>query len=296
MGHTATRFSSTVPYLYGGTQKQMKGSTLTNSAIDQGAPELRGRDFSLQDRVVIVTGAGQGIGREYARQLGAAGAVAVVVDIVEANAKSVVAEIESAGGRAVAHVADVSNADQVDAVVTSVVTELGRIDGLVNNAAIFSTLEMRGFEQIPLDEWRKVLEVNVTGPFLFSRAVSPIMRKAGFGRIIHVASDAVHLGLPNYLHSVASKAAVEGITKSMSRELGPHGITVNAVSPGGTFTEVPRATLTEEGKARLIANQCIQREEVPTDLAGLVLFLNSEAAGFITGQVIACDGGLTHRS
>ena len=108
-------------------------------------------------------------------------------------------------------------------------------------------------------------------------------------------SGAVPLGVPNYLHYMTSKSALVGMTNSLARELGPSGVTVNAVQPGGTFTEVPRETLTEEGKAALIAKQCIQREEVPTDLVGIVLFLSTRAAGFITGQTIACDGGLTHR-
>jgi 3-oxoacyl-[acyl-carrier protein] reductase len=178
--------------------------------------------------------------------------------------------------------------------VEEVVGRLGRLDVLVNNAAIFTTLKMRGFEDIPLEEWERVLRVNITGCFLTARAVSPVMRKAGWGRIINITSGAVPLGLKNYLHYVTSKSALVGMTSSLARELGTSGITVNAVQPGGTFTEIPRETITEEGKARLIASQCIQREEVPMDLVGLVMFLSTEAASFITGQNIACDGGLTH--
>jgi len=153
---------------------------------------------------------------------------------------------------------------------------------------------MKPFENIPLDEWDRVLRVNITGCFLTARAVLPAMRAAKWGRIINITSGSVPLGVKNYLHYVTSKSALIGMSNSMARELGPDGITVNAVQPGGTFTEIPRETITTEGKARLIASQCIPREEVPMDLVGLVMFLSTPAAEFITGQTIACDGGLTH--
>jgi len=171
--------------------------------------------------------------------------------------------------------------------------EYGRIDILINNAGIFSTLEMRPFDQIPLDEWEQVLRVNLTGPFLCARAVLPAMRRAKWGRIINVASGAVRLGRPNYLHYIAAKAALAGISLSMARELGPDGITVNAILPGATFTEIERKTVTPEQKERIIAMQCVPRAEVPEDLVGAVLFLASEASSFVTGQSINLDGGVT---
>jgi NAD(P)-dependent dehydrogenase (short-subunit alcohol dehydrogenase family) len=255
----------------------------------------RGRDFSVADRVVVITGAGQGIGREYARQFAASGATTVIAEVNEAAAARVAGEIEQASGQALAVPTDVSDSGAVDALMTATLNRYGRIDCLINNAAIFSSLQMRPFDQIPLDEWDAVLRVNVTGSFLCARAAAPHLRAAGWGRIVNVMSGAVPLGVPNYLHYVTSKSAIVGMTNALARELGGHGITVNAVQPGGTFTEIPRETVTAEGKARLIANQCIQREEVPTDLVGLVMFLCTPAAEFITGQTIACDGGLTHR-
>lgn len=189
---------------------------------------------------------------------------------------------------------DVSDPASVQNLVDGVMEKYGRVDVLVNNAAIFTSLKMKPFEQIPLDEWDRVLRVNVTGCFLTARAVLPAMRAAKWGRIVNITSGAVPLGVKNYLHYVTSKAALIGMTNAMARELGGDGITVNAVQPGGTFTEVPRETVTPEGKARLIASQCIAREEVPMDLVGLVMFLSTPAAEFITGQNIACDGGLTH--
>jgi NAD(P)-dependent dehydrogenase (short-subunit alcohol dehydrogenase family) len=170
----------------------------------------------------------------------------------------------------------------------------GRIDILVNNAGIFSTLEMRPFDQIPLAEWEQVLRVNVTGPFLCSRAVVPAMRRAQWGRIINMASGAVSLGRPNYLHYIASKGALDAMSRSMARELGRDGITVNAILPGATFTEIERKTVSPEQKERIIAMQCIPRAEGPEDLVGTVLFLASDASGFLTGQAITVDGGATH--
>jgi 3-oxoacyl-[acyl-carrier protein] reductase len=164
---------------------------------------------------------------------------------------------------------------------------------LINNAGIFSTLEMRPFDQIPLDEWERVLRVNLTGPFLCARAVLPAMRRVKWGRIINVASGAVRLGRPNYLHYIATKAALAGMSLSMARELGPDNITVNAILPGATFTEIERKTVTPAQKERIVAMQCIPRAEVPEDLVGTVLFLASEASAFVTGQSINLDGGVT---
>ncbi|MBV7408553.1 SDR family NAD(P)-dependent oxidoreductase [Maritimibacter sp. DP1N21-5] len=264
------------------------------TTIEEARPVARGRNFDVTGRVVIITGAGQGIGREYARQFAAAGAIPVIAEINLDAAERVVAEIEAEGGRAMSARTDVSDPASVDALVASVMEAHGRIDGLVNNAGIFSTLKMRDFTSIPLEEWDLVLRVNITGCFLMARAVAPIMKSQGWGRIINITSGSVPLGVKNYMHYVTSKSALIGMTNSMARELGSHGITVNAVQPGGTFTEVPRETVTEAGKAWLRDTQCIPREEVPMDLVGLVMFLNTEAAGFITGQTIACDGGLTH--
>jgi 3-oxoacyl-[acyl-carrier protein] reductase len=140
-----------------------------------------------------------------------------------------------------------------------------------------------------------VLRVNVTGQMLCARAVLPAMRKARWGRIVNMASGAVTLGRPNYLHYITSKAALIGMTHSMARELGNDGITVNAILPGATFTEIERKTVTPEQKARIVAMQCIQRPETPDDLVGTMLFLASDASAFLTGQAITVDGGATHR-
>src|SRR5262249_43355528 len=247
----------------------------------------------LKDRVVIITGAGQGIGRVFAKSLALAGGRAVIAELNENKAAAVSEEIMKSGGQALAVTTDVSDPASIEQMIEVVEDEYSRIDVLINNAGIFSTLEMRPFDQIPLEEWEKVLRVNLTGPFLCARAVLPAMRRAKWGRIINVASGAVRLGRPNYLHSIASKAALAGMSLSMARELGADGITVNAILPGATFTEIERKTVTPTQKERIIAMQCVPRAEVPEDLVGAVLFLASEASSFVTGQSINIDGGVT---
>jgi NAD(P)-dependent dehydrogenase (short-subunit alcohol dehydrogenase family) len=249
---------------------------------------------ALAGRVAVITGAGQGLGRAFAKAFAAAGAIAVIAELNAARGEAVAAEIVGAGQRARAIATDVADPESVARMGQAVALEFGRIDILVNNAAIFSTLEMRPFDQIPLDEWETVLKVNVTGPFLCCRAVVPAMRRARWGRIVNMASGAVTLGRPNYLHYITSKAALEGMTRSLARELGPDGITVNAILPGATFTEIERKTVNPEQKQRIVAMQCIQRPEVPDDLVGTVLFLSSDASAFLTGQALTVDGGATH--
>jgi len=249
---------------------------------------------SLKDRVIIITGAGQGIGRAFAKAFAKAGSRVVIAELNEKRAASVSEEIMAAGGDALAVTTDVADPNSIGEMIDIVTDDWGRIDVLINNAAIFSTLEMRPFEQIPLEEWEQVLRVNVTGAFLCARAVLPAMRKAGWGRIINISSGAVPLGRPNYLHYIASKSALIGMSRSMARELGKDGITVNAILPGATFTEIERKTITPEQKERIIAMQCVPRAETPEDLVGVALFLASDASGFVTGQVINADGGATH--
>lgn len=248
---------------------------------------------SLKDRVVIITGAGQGIGRVFAKAFALAGCRVVIAERNEEKAASVAEEILKSDGEALAVTTDVADEASIAEMIEVVDDKYGRIDVLINNAGIFSTLEMRPFDQIPLDEWERVLRVNLTGPFLCARAVLPAMRQAKWGRIVNIASGAVRLGRPNYLHYIATKSALMGMSLSMARELGGDNITVNALLPGATFTEIERKTVTPEQKQRIIAMQCIPRAEVPEDLVGAALFLASDAAAFVTGQSINLDGGVT---
>lgn len=269
---------------------------LTHAPQDSGVP-ASARDFSVEGRVVIITGAAQGIGRELARQFAAAGAFSVVADLDLEKAESVVAEIEGAGGSGLAVCVDVSDEPSVTAMVASVLEKWGRVDVLINNASIFATIEKGPFDRIPLPKWDQVLDVNITGTYLCARAVAAPMREAGFGRIINVSSDAVTNGTVDYLHYVTSKSAVIGMTNSLARELGPSGVTVNCIRPGSVATEVERTVNpTVAVRERAASRQCIPRGMVPTDLVGIMIFLSTPASAFITGQTIACDGGYTHSS
>src|SRR5258708_7287430 len=255
------------------------------------------RDFSVKDRDIIVTGAGQGIGRELSRQSAAAGVAVVVADINRDNADRVQREIESSGGKATAVAVDIGDKASVEAMSAAAVAQLGRIDVLINNAAIFATLKKKPFWEIPVSEWEHVMHVNVTGVFLSVCAVLPVMRQQKWGRIVNVSSDSVPKGVPNYLHYVSSKSAIIGMTNAMARELGPHGITVNCIRPGGVATEVDRVVNpTIERRIAQLSEQCIPRGMVSSDLVGLAMFLSTAASDFITGQTIACDGGMTHSS
>ncbi|MFJ4066198.1 SDR family NAD(P)-dependent oxidoreductase [Pseudomonas sp. NPDC089996] len=274
----------------------MTDQTVTHAPHDSGVP-ASARCFSVDGRVVLITGAGQGIGRELARQYGAAGAIAVVADLNAEKAESVAGEIQEAGGQALAVRVDVGDQASVDAMVARVVEAYGRVDVLINNASVFAAIEKRPFDQIPLEQWELVMRVNVTGTFLCVRAVAKSMKEAGFGRIINISSDAVPRGTVNYLHYVTSKSAIIGMTNSLARELGSYGITVNCIRPGMVATEVERTVNpTLELRERTANMQCIPRGMMPTDLVGILMFLATPAAAFITGQTIACDGGYTHSS
>lgn len=246
----------------------------------------------LTDSVAIVTGAGQGLGRAYALGLADEGARVVVADIQEANARSVAGEVKDQGADALALKVDVSDPRSAEHMVERAIAEFGQVDVLVNNASIFSTIEMKAFEDITPEEWNRVLNVNLTGTFLCSQAVSPAMRSRNRGKIINISSGVVHMGRPWYAHYVSSKAGVIGLTRALANELGDSNITVNAITPGPTETEIPRETVTPEQAEAMIAAQAIHRRETPKDLVGVVVFLASDESEFITGQVINVDGGL----
>ena len=246
---------------------------------------------SVEGRVVIVTGAGGGIGRAYAKHFAANGAIPVIAEINGQNAKKVEDEIRSEGGSALAVQTDVSDEASVAAMVAETMEKFGRIDVLINNAAIFAALNRAKFEDIPREDWMRMLEVNVIGSWACAKAVVPHMRAGGYGRIVNVSSSTVPTGLPFMTHYVTSKAAIVGLTRCMATELGADGITVNAIMPGLTETEVEYNGRTEQGIAMSVAIQRIKRVETADDLVGTVLFLASPAAGFITGQSLLIDGG-----
>lgn len=248
---------------------------------------------TLQHRVVVITGAAQGLGRAYALRFAREGHKVVALDIKAEALAQVAQEIEAIGGECMHLEVDIGDEASAARAAIAVDERFGRCDVLVNNAAIFTTLKMRPFEQIPVDEWSRVLHVNITGTFLMTRSMVPLMRRNQWGRVINISSAAYVMGRSHYLHYTTSKAAVVGMTRSMARELGTDGITVNAVLPGATDTEIPRETVTPPQKQAQIAMRCIPREEGPRDLEGVVSFLASDDSAFITGQSLVVDGGLT---
>lgn len=248
----------------------------------------------LHGKTVLITGGGQGIGKTLVEAFAQAGARVIAADIQGPVVSSMARQLSDQGLQVTGAALDVTDEAQVAELARSLWNSKGGVDVLINNAALFSTLKMQPFHEIELDVWERVLKVNLTGPFLCAKHFAPIMCKKGGGRIINVASGAVTLGRPNYLHYIASKAGLEGMTRSMARELGPHGVTVNAVLPGSVDTGIARETVTPESKARIVAMQCIPRGQRPEDLVGIMLFLASDSSSFITGQSITVDGGATH--
>ncbi len=252
-------------------------------------------EIGVAGRVVVITGAGQGLGRAYAHLLSRGGAKIVVADIDGEAGRRVAGEIADNSGPHLAVATDVTDPDAVQAMADRTVATFGRLDGLINNAGLNAALDRRPFWEIPAEEWDRVMRVNAGGTFNAAKAVLPAMRAAGWGRIVNISSAAWHLGLPNYLHYVASKAALAGMTRSMARELGGTGITVNAISPGQILTEVDNPGQTEENIAAVVARQIVPRSGVPRDIAGLLLYLLSPASDFVTGQSFTVDGGLSHQ-
>jgi 3-oxoacyl-[acyl-carrier protein] reductase len=249
--------------------------------------------FDLSGRVAMVTGAGQGIGRRFAQAFAEAGCAVVVAELNAENAERVAADLRATGARALGCATDVGSAGSADAAVAAAVKEFGRLDILVNNAGIFSTIKMRPFTEIPLDDWEQMLRVNITGPFLMARAVAPVMQKQNFGRIVNMGSASVSMGRANYLHYTTSKSSLVGMSRSLARELGAYGITVNTILPGAVETEIERETVTPQQREAMIAMRCVSRAQTPDDLIGTLLFLSSEASAFLTGQSLTVDGGLT---
>jgi pyridoxal 4-dehydrogenase len=243
--------------------------------------------MKLQDRVAIVTGSAQGIGRAVAQKLSAEGAKVVAADINGAGAEETAAALPDSLGLAI----DVSNAEQVQRMVDETVSRYGKVDVLVNVAAI---VPFTAWDEITFDEWRRIMSVNLDGVFLTIKAVEKPMREAGYGRIVNIASNVVLAGTPNLAHYVASKGGVWSFTRAAARELGKYGITVNSVAPGLTASEGVLASPHADAFDFVQMLQAIPRRGEVADIAPAVAFLASEEAGWVTGQMIVADGGHTH--
>ncbi len=244
----------------------------------------------LEGRVAIVTGAGRGIGADYAKALATEGAKVVVTDIVDT--KNTVNIIKQAGGEAIGIHCDVTDPENVKAMVAETVEKFGKLDIIVNNAALFADLDQKSFLEIDEAEWDRVMQVNTRGVFTCVKAAVPEMKKNGYGKIINIASGTVFKGTPMLLHYVSSKGAQVAFTRALAREVGDDGITVNCIAPGLTMSE--KVVNDEQWQAAKDANtnsRAIKREEVPEDLLGAVVFFSSSDSDFITGQTLVVDGG-----
>ena len=254
-----------------------------------------GKPMRLANRVAIVTGAAQGIGETYARALAKEGACVVCADVLDAS--GVVNQITEMGGQAIFVHTDVTSRDSVEKMTQAAVKTFGRIDILVNNAAIFGNLILKPFEQIESAEWDKVMAVNVRGSFECARAVSEVMRQQRYGKIINIASGTVFKGTPLFLHYVTSKGAVVAMARCLARELGNDNICVNTLAPGLTLSANVSANPDWQGSVAegIVASRSIKRDQVPDDLTGTLIYLASGESDFVTGQVIVVDGGsVTH--
>jgi NAD(P)-dependent dehydrogenase (short-subunit alcohol dehydrogenase family) len=252
----------------------------------------KGGRMRLRGKVAIITGGAQGIGKAYALRLAEEGARVVVVDINEGS--QVKTEIEAKGGEAIAIRTDVSREESTKSMSQAAIEHFGRIDILVNNAGLFVSLGKKCFYEISESEWDQVMGVNLKGLFLCCKAVYPYMKQQGRGKIINVSSSTVFMGSPGFVHYVTSKGGIIAFTRSLARELGDDGISVNAVAPGLTVSDGVQGNPTmypEEALRLAAAGRCFKRNESPDDLTGVVAFLASDESDFITGQTIVVDGG-----
>lgn len=248
---------------------------------------------TLEDKVAIITGAGRGLGKAFALRFAQEGARLLLPDISLERAEQTASEIRSAGGQAVATETDIADEASTQAVAARIMSLYGRVDILLNNAALSYGIEPRPWTEWTVELWDRLFAINCRGTWLMCKAIAPLMEKQGQGKIINVASDIVKLPPAQFLLPYAcSKAAVHQLTQSLARALGPAGICVNSLAPGLTATE---ANLIQPGIEALFATtiemQCLKRREQPEDLVGAAVFLASDAAAFITGQLLIVDGG-----
>jgi len=249
--------------------------------------------MEMEGKVAIVTGAARGLGREYALSLAGAGAAVVAAD--KRDCAETVAAVEAAGGRVLGFSLDVADTGSAQAMSDEAVKTFGRIDILVNNAALYGSLKGGHFDSIDEAEWDACMAVNVKGIWNCCKAVVPVMRKQGEGgSIINIASVAALYGTPYMIHYVTSKAAVLGITRALARELGRDWIRVNTVAPGMVMTEGTEESFGEKlerAKTVIASGQALQQNLETKDLTGTILYLASDASRLVTGQTIPIDGG-----
>jgi NAD(P)-dependent dehydrogenase (short-subunit alcohol dehydrogenase family) len=252
-------------------------------------------DTGLDGKVAIITGAARGLGQEFAVRLAAEGACVVASDVRDCD--ETVGQITNAGGRALGLHQDVADMDSCQAAADKAISEFGRIDILVNNAALYGGLKGGRFDSLDPDEWNRTMDVNVTGIWQCCKAVVPAMREVGGGSIINITSLAAVYGLAYALHYTVSKAAVIGITRGLARELGRDWIRVNSIGPSAVMTEGTVEFFgdkLEKGKQIIASQQSLNRNLEAADLAGTVLYLAGDQSKFVTGQTVMVDGGTVY--
>lgn len=249
--------------------------------------------MSSTGRVAVVTGAAQGIGRDYARTLSRCGHRVVVADLNIDAAKETAALIDSEGGIAAAMYVDVSDQASTQALAGEIEQVFDTVDVLVNNAAIYHSMRMDSQLTVDIDYWRRVFAVNLDGALLMTQAMAPFMIEKQWGRIVNQASTAAYKAIGG--HYGCSKLAMIGLTQGFARELGPYGITVNSIAPGPIFTEATSATISSEKLDSMIASACIPRKVGPEEVCGALEFFVSDAASWITAQTLIIDGGIVAR-
>lgn len=243
-------------------------------------------------RTVVVTGAGRGLGLAAARRIGADGYRVVIAELDERTGKQAADDLRADGITADFHPLDVADPDSVDALATTLTGDGTGLHGLVNNAGLANAVGGKPFHEIDVQAFDRIMTVNARGPWLVARALLPLMKAGGGGRIVNLASDAALYGSPRLAHYIASKGAVISLTRAMARETGDLGITVNAVAPGLTEGE-SSVDIPAERHELYRLNRAISRPQQPADLVGLIAFLVGDESGYITGQTFAVNGGFT---
>jgi len=252
--------------------------------------------MKLKDRVAIVTGGARGIGQAYCVRYAQEGAKVVVADVLDGS--ETVAKIKEAGGEAIAVEVDVRSAQSTQEMAAKTVDTFGKIDILVNNAALYGGLKMQPSHEIAEEEWDRLMAINVKGVWMCCNAVVPHMIQQEYGKIINISSGTIFMGVPGLMHYVSSKGAVWAMSRCLSRELGGFGIRVNCITPGFTMSQASRDIMAVSGTGGMekqIATQAaLGREQEPEDLVGAAVFLASADSDFITGQTLNVDGGVMH--